>query len=137
MQVMRAVSLLMLAGGGCGGTDTNKDAGADAPNDTTVSNDTGPYDSGWFDDADTSKYVDFDGGKDCGLDASGKGQTWTCCNDAICAGRCVIEPDSGAKPFCYCAGVVGGCPSMLACCVNLVFPDGKCDMSCPSQGGRN
>jgi hypothetical protein len=138
MQVNWVVAVLV-AVGGCGGA-ADKDAGMDATTDTTVANDVGSHDSGWLDDVGMSKYIDVDGGRDCGIDASGKGQTgqtWTCCNDAVCAGRCVTEPDSGKKPFCWCAGVVGGCPSMLTCCVDLVFPDGWCDMSCPSLGGAN
>lgn len=137
MQVLtRGLLLFAFATSACGGDETKKDGGLDgSSNDATANNDGAGIDSGWSDDAGGSKYIDVDGGKDCGIDAGPTyGQTWTCCNNSPCRGRCVIEPDAGGMPFCYCSGVAGGCPSPLVCCVNIIMPDGVCDSNCPSQG---
>jgi hypothetical protein len=119
---------------GCGGEPTKAEGGVEDSSVEATTNEAGEDVISNVDGG--SKYIDVDGGSDCGIEAGPKyGETWTCCSGAACRGRCVTEPDASGSPFCFCAGVSGGCPSPFVCCVNpIVYPDGYCDKYCPTQG---
>lgn len=54
-------------------------------------------------------------GDTCGLPAEIRiGQVLTCCNGAVCRGRCLDYGEKGK--VCECARVAGGCAETHACC---------------------
>ncbi len=121
----------------CGGEPTKADGGIDDASVDAIADTSDDVVSKL--DGGGSKYIDVEGGSDCGIEAVEAGpkygETWRCCNGAVCRGRCVTEPDASGAPFCFCAGVSGGCPAPFVCCVNpIVYPDGYCDKYCPSPG---
>ena len=62
----------------------------------------------------------------------------TCCNGAMCQGRCVLFSYATA-PECFCAGQTGGCPGPMVCCeYDVVCGVGQCctgRLSCQTDHG--